>query len=320
MKKIVAFLLCMLSSVTCAMEREKLNEINGKRFFEVCKLGVIAAQEFIQRHPAIDINYQNEHGTTIALCIASCSTQRVIDYLLQECWQKIDKMHTDKHGQTLLSQAVNSTTSCFFKKILSLYSWNEINSLCGKMCLGRNLNGEPMQEVYSLITDVLEGKKELEYQNSNGYTALCLACLGKQVPFIIQLLEHGANLNTGNNYGETPYDYLSKNFLNNKAPLFAVREAFNREQWLSAALICEVSDNVEVEDVAHYIKQLYVEIKYGKKPFESPKARIWQPVCVDACKAMGITEKDEKRCLVSILMAPQDMLTKANIALALQDK
>ena len=110
---------------------------------------------------------------------------------------------------------------------------------------------------------------------------------------------------------------------NKRAALFVVRETFNNGPCVPAALICRALEALKEEnnDVANYIKQLYCKATLSDDSFfESPKARIWKPVCTDVCKMLKVDTTDERRCLATVMVQSQHTLTEMNIRLALENK
>jgi len=295
-------------------------EIDYPYFFDLCKKGnVKSVKRFLHknRDKTIDINHQNEHGATVFLHVANYHRWSVVWCLLRR-FKDAQIMLPDKYGQTLFSKAVYCCNFLpdQFKRIIMLYSSDQINSLSKAICF----NTSPYQDTpadIKLITDVLMGKIDVYSQDYQGMTALCYTCIFDYIPCSIKLVECGALLDIKDAWGETPYDELARN----KASLFVVREAFNSTTYMPVALINYILEKSNiVSDVAQYIKELYIRAPLPKMLFESPKARIWEPVCVDACAVAGINIKDESQCLATMMFLPQKKLTEINVQLALEDK
>jgi len=90
-------------------------------------------KNFIKENPTIDINYQNNQGTTPLLYATREFTWDIVWYLLEHC--NANKMIKDHDGQTIFSIAVYDFSSEYFKKLLKICSLNEINELCKTICL-----------------------------------------------------------------------------------------------------------------------------------------------------------------------------------------
>jgi hypothetical protein len=295
-------------------------EIDYPYFFDLCKKKSLkSVKRFLHknRHKTIDINHQNEQGATVFLHAAEHHKWNVVGCLLRR-FKNANIMLSDKYGQTLFSKAVY----CYaflpdqFKKIVERYSLDHINSLSKTICF----NKSPYQDTPAdteFIADVLMGKRDVHNQYYQGMIALSYACIFNYIPCTIKLVECGAPLDIKDAWGDTSYDELA----GNKASFFVVREAFNSTTYMPVALINYMLEKSGiVPDVAQYIKELYIRAPLSKMLFESPKARIWQPVCVDACAVAGINIKDESQCLAVVMSLSQQNLTGLNVRLALGDK
>ena len=303
--------------------------IDYDQFFELCRIGQESAiKDFIKQNPTININYQNNHGTTPLLHAATWGNWNIVWYLLKYCNE--NKMMKDNYGQTLFSKAVYNWSSVHFKKLLKIYSFNEINELCKTICLQREIDNPAkfsLEFVNTEILNALNNKKNLNEQDNDGITILHLACVSGKVSLIIELLKHGADLDIKDNLKQSCYDHLyTKRMSRERAPWFVVREAFNNGSCIPTALMNKVFKKIGNNynrDISHYIKQLYVE-HIAQDIFELPKARIWKYVCEKACEKGGFVKQnekvDEKRCLATIMLLPQKKLTEINIQLALENK
>ena len=330
-KKILISLLffALYNSYIIAMDVESDKTIDYDHFFELCKNGQKSViKNFIKENPTIDINYQNNQGTTPLLYATTWFSWKNVWYLLKHC--NANKMMKDNYEQTIFSIAVYNSSSYSFKKLLKIYSFNEINELCKTICLPIKMDNsaEFYRFINTIILEALNKKKDLNEKQDGGKTVLHKACIYKKIPLIIELLKHGADLDIKNDSGKSCYDCLyTEKTSNNRAPFFVVREAFNNGLVIPAALIQNVFENIGHDidcDVSHYIKQLYVDLIVQDKLSELPKARIWKYICEDACEKGGLIKQnekaDEKRCLAIIMLLPQKKLTEINIQLALGDK
>jgi len=143
---------------------------------------------------------------------------------------------------------------------------------------------------------------------------LHIACSFKDIPLIVALLKRGADLHNQDPYKETPYSSLAKE--ESKRVFFAVREAFNNRSCLQQpALIGMIVDQHLVSDLKRHIMKIYLE-----NFFETPEAKLWGPIAVDAYKMIDPKETDQKRCLTKIVLMKQEEKTKMNIAYTLADK
>ncbi len=301
-------------------------KINYGHFFELCKKGnVEAIKQFIQQNPSLDINYQTkDYGTTALLHAATWHKWDVVWYLLQS---GADKMIRDNYDESLLLKSLSVEYVKEFKKILFLYSYEEINALCKSVPFNRDDSNSIVRIGYH-AKSVLDGKKELE-SKWGGYTALHLSCIFYRVPVIVELLNRGANLESKHGKGTGPFTpYFFLNLSDTKLYLFAVREALNDGPCMPVALLSAVLDDRVGAVCARQIKQFYVEEVCKKIDFfETAQARIWKYVCADACKVAKIerldkitNQPDEKRGLAALLLLPQKTLTEVNIQLALEGK
>jgi len=304
--------------------------IDYDHFFELCRIGEkIAIKNFIKKNPMLNINYQNNYGTTPLLYAATWGSWEIVWYLLKH---NANKMMKDNYGQTLFSKAAYNLSSTYFKKLLKIYSLDEINELCKTICLKREIDNPAkfnLEWVNTILLNALNNKKNLNEKQNGDKTVLHRACIYSKAPLIIELLKCGADLDIKDNSGESCYDCLyTEKMSHERAPLFVVREAFNNGPCIQAALMNKVFKKIDKKidrDVSYYIKKLYVEhIVVQDKLFESAKARILKYTCIEACKQGGLikpNEKaDEKRCLATIMLLPQNKLTEINIQLALADK
>src|SRR5204863_6141847 len=119
----------------------------------------------------------------------------IVWYLLEHC--NANKMMKDNYEQTIFSIAVYNSSSYSFKKLLKIYSFNEINELCKTICLDREIENPAkfsLEFVNTEILNALNNKKNLDEQDNNGKTILHSACICEKVPLIIELLKHGADL------------------------------------------------------------------------------------------------------------------------------
>jgi hypothetical protein len=106
---------------------------------------------------------------------------------------------------------------------------------------------------------------------------------------------------------------------NKNCVFFVLREAFNNshQQPIPYALISKVFKQNFIPDMAMVIKQYYLQAHASRfyDLLSSPEAQLWKPVCAEVCTLIGIKETDLNRCLVRILLLPQEEKTKINITL-----
>src|SRR5690606_23190257 len=184
----------------------------------------------------------------------------------------------------------------------------QITALCKTMPLRRGIDYKMVMPVNQSYQDIVS--RSLDSANNVGQTALHIACIRSYTTAIIALLKQGASLDIKDEWNNTPYSCLNDCF--KIKSLFVVREAFNNGSCMPAAFICNVLEENVNPDVAYFIKQLYVK-EVWEDQLKTPEARLWKPVCVQACKIGGMQETDEKRCLTRILLLPQEEKTKLNI-------
>lgn len=298
-----------------------MEAIDYSYFFDLCKQGnVDDVKTFIKQHPTIDLNHQNEHGTTPALHASTWKKWDCVKYLLRK--HKINKMMPDNYGQTIFSKAVYGDNFWILRQLLGgdYYSQGELNTLCKNMCLNRSTNNEA-EQISTFVSDALAGKQDINSKNDNNVTALHVACSCKHIPIIIQLLERGADLDIESEEHQcsmSSYDLLQPKTNGNKSVLFVVREAFNSGPYTipATALMNHMFETTLQEhmpsDVTNHIKQFYAQLIF----FESPKARIWKYVAQEACILLGMTPADlanKTHCLTTILFLPQQKLTEINM-------
>ncbi len=306
------------------VKQNRKKKINYAQLFEFCvnnNSGDI--QNFIKQYPNFDINYQDQEGRTILLSMTIHRTQSPNELQPDRHWYPIwdllkkypaDLMLHDKYNQTLFSQAVYEPHSTAFKRLLPQYTNNQINTLCKTINFKKNKNGSTLiyrgcpENEGRLAPDDAMSSMNLKKE----YIMLLKACMHLQIPTIIQLLEHGVHSN------ESHAILVNKN---SKAPLFVVREAFNDGPLIpSTSLINEFLKCHILADIVPIIKQFYIDALRFKVISQSPKAYIWRPVCIEACKTAKIKETDEDRCLIKIMMMPQNKLTEINKQFALKNK
>jgi len=310
-----------VSELLAEIEQDE-EKIVYRTFFDACLNGNIGAiNAFIASHPEVNLDYQNEHGTTPLLHAATWGEWSAV-WHLRACGAHINIK--DHYGQSLFSKAVYGNAN-EFKKLLTYLSLDEINRECKAICLNRdmvNLTEINFGHAIPKIKNALKNKKTINNVLSHGNTTLQMACIFQMTPLIIQLLENGADLDMTDRWNSSAYNDLT----DHQTIPFVVREAFNKGSCIPAALICYFFEVLKItinSDIANYIKQLYLKALSESLFFESPKARIWKYVAQDACALLGMAPADlakEKRCLIAILLAPQNILTKVNIQLALADK
>lgn len=314
MKKVfsIIFFLITYNCYTIAMDKSLSNNSKVyKKLFKLCtKNKLEKVQKLIEANPLLDINYKEKtHGETLLHCAAKNYDNDVLWYLLEKC--KANKMVKSNDEQTLFSKALcHWIRYDLFNKLLTFYSLEEINQECQLLKSIKNWNYELGLPSRSM--------SEYEIWSTPPHTPLHMAILGNDTPFIIQLIEKGADLNIKNLGNETPYDYLNKEHSAHKMRFFAIREAFNNGSTISlipAALITEtLKERIHCGDVENYIKQLYIYPKLAEQ-FESPKARIFKPVCTQICTTIGLNPMDEDRCLAALMILPKTTLTQANMQL-----
>jgi len=315
--------------------------VDYDHFFKLCcDVNIREIAAFLNENPTFDINHIHDCENTVSdkdvkriqttafLYAASLCNWPVVWHLLNKCGTA-NMMLADSYGQTLFSYAVyynyvvGSGRKGAFRKLLDKYSLAEINILCKTMPLHKNDRYDAFDscEIEPIIA-ALEQKTDVNHVDYyQGRTLLGIACRYDYIPYTIQLLKCGARLDIKDRHNKTSYDALEDG---NVSSRFVVREAFNDGSCIpAAALICHALEALKEEnsDVVNYIKQLYCKATLlDDSFFESPKAGIWEPVCVEACKIAGIEDVDENRCLAKILFMPQEQLTQVNKTLALQDK
>src|SRR5258708_27858687 len=118
------FFFALHNNYIIAMDVESDKTIDYDYFFELCEKGYNnIIKNFIKENSMIDINYQDNHGTTPLLHAATWGKWDIVWYLLEHC--NANKMIKDYYGQTLFSKAVYYWRSIFFKKLLKIYSLDE---------------------------------------------------------------------------------------------------------------------------------------------------------------------------------------------------
>ncbi|KAF3362379.1 hypothetical protein PHSC3_001073 [Chlamydiales bacterium STE3] len=147
------------------------------------------------------------------LLIKACfidSTRKAIPILLKA---GVDPNQRDRYGNTPLHWSVaNASVKCAFNLIryASLYKidfdlqdwkFSAMTPLQLAICKGRR-NADWDKLVYSLIAHT----KHLNKQDKDGNTALHLACVRRDLPYIKALRKAGASFEIRNNEGKTPKD------------------------------------------------------------------------------------------------------------------
>jgi len=141
MKKILLLsLLCFNQNILFSMEEgdiitdtQYLFDLSYSDYTPFCLDRLIVKYK---QDPTLNINYQNEHGTTIALNAATSNNWKFVDILLNH---GADKNIKDKYKQSLLSKALHDTAlPCQFVTLLQQYTPEEINAECKSMPLHRD--------------------------------------------------------------------------------------------------------------------------------------------------------------------------------------
>src|SRR5436190_10681651 len=163
-KKILISLLffALHNNYIIAMDVESDKTIDYDHFFELCKNGQKSViKNFIKENPTIDINYQNNQGTTPLLYATTWFSWKNVWYLLKHC--NANKIIKDHDGQTIFSIAVYDFSSTHFKKLLKICSLNEINELCKTICLPIKMDNsaEFYRFINTIILEALNKKKDL---------------------------------------------------------------------------------------------------------------------------------------------------------------
>ncbi len=296
--------------------------INYHNFYALCRAGALDDVKFaINARPDIDINHQEkEDGEAALLHAASTGNWSVVWYLLEACGA--NKMAKDAKGKSLLSYALHLTLrrDDSFQKLLDIYSPEQLHELC------KTERGCPaVHFLKKKIKEVLVGKRDLESNIQDvlfDNTALYHACMDNCIHYILQLLEHGAQLEKKEGgIGKSPYLSL------NTVGRFVVRErlnvglcgAYNIPAKLMETFFENIGNTLNI-DIMHLIKKSYIEQKIAEGPcLSTPFARMWKFECDSACKIAKIEEEDEAKRFTALLVLPQTTLTEINIALAKEE-
>jgi len=355
---LILILFLMHTHFVVAMEIQEAQP-NYNHFLELCAYGnFYEMTKCIKENPTFDINHQDDTGTTALLVAAHKG--HITDTPWNEVWYLLaagaNKATKNIHGQSLFSMGTYSkrTNKNKLPLLLPFYNLEEINTECKTISLNRyaipnrdpfNLSYSPCYKISEHVTDVLEGKKDLESRDDKNKTALFSACQDFHAPFIIQLLKRGARLTLDSKSKipqyPTAYGALENNFFyHNRNIFFALREAFNNGPAIPTTLICAVE--IVNSDVAKIIRQLYlqllIETPLTDNERNSPEAQLWKhaytllnregaqhwepTVCNNLCKRQIIgqyTLLTSDNFLKYVLLLPKKEKTKLNIEFFLRD-
>lgn len=312
-----------------ALDNDAQQHINNQ-FISMCAYAkALAAQEFIDKHnTTLDINYQNQDGTTALLNAAGHNNWQLIWYLLEN---KKPNVHLkDIYQQSLFSKAVHHSESVTLKTVLKYYTPEQMHDECINVNFNRDNAFQIINKVHQFTADVLDKKKPLEARHTRHFpphnrTALHKSVYNSHLPIIIELLEREADLEAKDSFSETPLRML----LRRPGVFFVLREVFNEtesvvhEHYIFLVLshlgtLIEKTHELSIpQDIITIIQTFFIRSLPSEKR-KSVERNLWKAVLTQACECAKIHDTNPTTCLDKLMQLPQHEKTAMNIKLFME--
>ena len=155
------------------------------------------------------INHQDNLGNTALHYAAQNNDTNTVYRLLEE--HKADGTIKNNKGELALTEDLTKIIK-YTKEVLFSLAYNQKMNFEGQLSFLNNVS--PLQQAQVVIQQEMV---DINYQDSDGFTALMVATDAGNIPMVKLLLENGADRSLKDSEGRTAFDMAFINYQNNKA-------------------------------------------------------------------------------------------------------